>query len=183
MQWLCNLLASLSTRFLDFLEGAGGPERFKMNREDEEILQRRAARLAGYQQRIAAARHLLFGDGWGDSSGKEEFVRAVYEGKMPQYLWYDIGLSQPSQEEWEVLAKTFWGEQGPGWGDREIHRFGHSGVLNGLRIRSPKKFAEFIVIGGRHCPLCQTGHGDQSDEPMVFLPALYAADTAPAMTW
>lgn len=181
-----HYLFSLLVAFLEWVD-AGllgrkkySDETWRAMQEDLEARYRRQTQLAEYRQRIADASHFLLGESWKDSDGKEEFVRAVYDGKVPQYLWYALDRPDISKSEAKEIVRTFWGEQGPGFGDVEVHRFGHSGVGHALRVRSPQKFAASITIGGEPCSLCQTGRSDQIDEPCVFFPHLFEAETAPA---
>jgi len=113
-----------------------------------------------WRQRVKNAQHLLTGKDWRDPEGKEEFVRQVYRGEVPQYLWYAIGDEELSGDDCAAIITSFWEEGGCGFGDIELHHSNFSEIGVGLRIRNPQKFASEITVGGSECPLYQTGNSE-----------------------
>jgi hypothetical protein len=168
LNWLCQLLGICTRR-------TAQNEEYK--REMAEARVRQEERRENHRQRISRARRLLTGNSWRDPDGKAAFVDEVYEGKVPQYLWYALGDSELFKEDNKAIVATFWGERGPSFGDYELHLSHYSEVGVGLRIRNPKQMAVEIEATGRKCPLYQTGHSDPygcvSNEPTVLFLGLY----------
>ena len=141
--------------------------RVKVREERKEFEARMASTLARikeekqeWRQRVKNAQHLLTGKDWRDPAGKDDFVREVYKGEIPQYLWYAIGDKEFTDDDCDAIITFFWGEGGCGFGDIELHRSNFSEIGVGLRIRNPQKFASEITVGGSECPLYQTGNSD-----------------------
>jgi len=137
------------------------PEKMKKNLlyfgEVNEISFRIAKELAKWQRKVTDFKYLLTGDSWRNSAGKEEFVTAVYEGNMPNYLWYALGEEKLSSDDIDALCELFWDEN-PKFGDLELHVSNNPEVKTALRIRNPKRFVTEIVMNGKTYPLYQTGH-------------------------
>ncbi len=137
-------------------------------KKHREILSRIEKREKERNQKVRDSLHLLTGSGWKDPQGKKEFVEAVYEGRLPEYLWYEVASVRATEEEIRNICKLFWGDEGPGWGDIERH--------HALRIRNPKHFATEITFGGQKCPLRQVGYlnmGMSEGGPCFLFETLY----------
>jgi hypothetical protein len=132
------------------------------------------------QAKVDVAKPLLTGKSWHDPAGKDEFVSSLYNGEVPQYLWYSVpDITSLTREESQPLRDFFWGEAGPTFGDIELHASRSSEVVRGLRIRHARQFAAEIELNGKLYPLYQVGHrssltGIQTPEaPCVHFLNLY----------
>lgn len=129
----------------------------KIDSSFDEISARIVKELAEWQHKVAGSKHMLTGESWRDSAGKEGFVAVVYDDNIPGYLWYALGAKKLSDENINALCKLFWDEN-PRFGDLELHISNHPGIGVALRIRNPKRFATEVIINEKVCPLYQTGH-------------------------
>ncbi len=147
-------------------------KRQKFEAEMASTLARIRAEAQEWQLRIRNAQHLLTGQNWRDSAGKEEFVRQVYEGEVPQYLWYALGETPFTDNDCEAITKLFWKDGGCGFGDIELHHSGSPEIGVGLRVRNVRMFVSDVEVGGHICPLYLTGHGSGTcvrQRPVLFL--------------
>lgn len=127
--------------------------------EDNEIREKLAKKMANWQQKVAAASHLLTGQDWRDPAGKTEFVQAVYGEAVPEYLWFALDDGVAEDQAWDDVVALFWGEGNrPQPGDLELHRSGNKEIGLALRVRFPKNFAPEFCLGDKVCPLYQTGY-------------------------
>lgn len=120
--------------------------------------------LKEWKKKIADALHFLKGSSWRDSSGKEQFVKTLYEEKIPDYLWYAIGFNRATGEEFLEICRFFWNRDDAEFGNFEVHVSCHKEIGKALRIRDAKRFAAEITFGGKKCPLYQIGHSMFGDE-------------------
>lgn len=121
-------------------------------------------KLADWKKKVGKARHLLTGKFWWEPDGKEEFIQAVYNGGIPEYLFYALGDQTLSTEHIQDIKNFFWRGQSFKFGDFELHNSGNPRIGALLRIRDPKQLAPELMIGGYTCPLYQTGRSYFGDE-------------------
>jgi hypothetical protein len=157
------------------------PKPNPLDQEMAEIRAQHKAEQEAWRQKIAYARRLLTGVDWRDPAGKQKFVDEVYEGKIPEYLWYALGDRRPSESESKAIVEFFW-DGLPRLGDFELHGSHNLGVGNALRIRHPRRFATEITVGVTPCPLYMTGYSDMfgnaEGEPAALFLNLYEEPVA-----
>jgi len=121
-------------------------------------------KMARVRARIRAAARHLSGD-WRSPEGKEAFVKELYDGRRPSYLWFAVPAERVEAEDVQRLRDIFWPQGGPDFGDLELHPSGRDGVVAGLRIRDPEVLLVEVEVGGQVCPLYQVGHADMFGMP------------------
>lgn len=173
MQWLVGSLPFSRSRVV------ARKQRKDCEEGVAKILERNRVQKQEWERRIENARRWLTGADWKDPAGKEAFVKEVYMGKVPQYLWYAMGSMQAfGADTCQELGAMFWeNTEGISFGDLEVHVSLLPGIGYGLRIRNPKRFQAEILIEGVKCPLYQTGYwapwGGSGSEPLVNFIELY----------
>jgi len=134
-----------------------------------------------WQAKIARFKHLLTGSSWREPEGKKDFVGALFDDEVPDYLWYALNNKKISPRDFSKICDIFWGEECPRFGDFEFHQSLNRQVGTGLRIRNPKNFSAEITIDGHKCPLYQIGYSmfGRIEEGCVSFFNLYDKNLSP----
>lgn len=124
-------------------------------------------------ERICAKEYVDQSKSYKDLDGKAEIVNKLWEGRVPGYLWFDMGKVKNkkevvSEKGLQEIKDIFFPNNPPGFGDIEFHECYWLPKNTVLRVRGADVFELEPVIDGKKLILYQVGYGDFREEYFNF---------------
>lgn len=116
-------------------------------------------------EKLCATKYLSQSSNFKSVDGKAEMIEELWEGKVPGYLWFNLGVIKNKQEVvsekgLEEIKNIFFPEYSPSFGDIEFHQCFWIPETTVLRVRNAQAFALDPCIDGQKAWLYQVGYGD-----------------------